>query len=517
MSFFLARLFNQQPIEPVQKAQPFLVSTGRDIVAPDNTPQGDYTLSPLDQRRAEMDALWTAYEKSPWIRKCVKAIARGISKKIEIVPRDPQAEVNGDAIARIQTFLNNLYADPNTPETFEAFIAKALISIVVYGHVACELRTTSGKAELVQGITKALGAKGPELEKAFEQLGFGPMLLPNYEQEVQDAIGAIPEDGLPAYLRVLPTKTIEVVQDAKGNIKQYNQWQNNGKKVIFRPDEIFHLVHPDSFDFAYGESQIANLAILATLDRLIDDRQKNVLSGDAAIDTLFTIQDGTPETIKALAQELVTKYRGSGAQQRFLVAPEGVKVDDLSKSKDGDFLKLKEWIRDEICLTMGVPLSVLGVTDGVAGKGSGADQHMRNYVENVLRPMANHFEAAFNRHIMARFQQCGIDYILKIVLEDADDMTDVVNRINTQVRGGLMTNNEGRKVLNLPSMDGGDVLWVDAKQPTRLADIAEGPIAMNPGSLNPGATGILPNGLGKDQQKAVEKAQQALRSLRKTF
>jgi len=525
---FLGRFFNsQQPIEPVQKAlAPFAVSAGADIIQPDNDVRGDYSLPAREQKRMELDALWRSYEKSPWIRKCVKAIAVAISKKAEIVPRNPQEQVDEQKADRVLSFLNNLYADPNTPETLEAFIRKTVIAMLVFGHVVCELRTTSGKQNLKQKLTKAIEDKfGPELAKAYDNSqGFGPMIMPNYAQEIEDAVGAMPEDGIPAYLRILPTQSIEVIADVKGNIKQFNQWPQNGKKIIFKPEEILHLIHPDAFDFSYGESQIASLSLLAAIDRMIDERQKNVLKGDSAIDTLFTLPEGrdTPENIKRLSQELVTKYRGADAALRFLVAPNGVKAEDLTKGKDGEFLSLKQWLREEICLCLGVPLSVVGESSGTAGKGSGADSHLRNFVEGTCRPIAVHIEAAFNRSIMSRFKAEGIDYILKLVLEDADDMTDIIGQLDTQVRAGLLTNNEARKELNLPPEDGGDVLWVDAKSPTRLSDLAAGPIAMNPQGMNPGALaahGDAPPAPAADakQQKAVEKAQAALRDLRKVL
>jgi HK97 family phage portal protein len=254
------------------------------------------------------------------------------------------------------------------------------------------------------------------------------------------------------------------------------------------------------------------------IDRYIDIRQKNKLASDNSLDTLVTVENATKGVVEAIGRELQTKYGGPNGI-RIFVGDQSIQFNDISKTKDGDFLNEKKLVRDSICLSLGVPLGVLGVTDGVAGKGSGADDHQRNFIENTVRPLVQYVEASFNRHILSMFTNIGIDYVCKFILEDTDDAGPIEQMYDLAVRNGTLTPNEKRAFMNLPRYEGyGDVALVTAGgTATPLPQLENPPPPPAPIVAAPPTAPVDEDEQEKKLSKATADARRSLRELRKAM
>lgn len=192
-------------------------------------------------------------------------------------------------------------------------------------------------------------------------------------------------------------------------------------------------------------------------------RQKSILEDDTSIDSLFVLAETDEENARAVAAGISTQYRQNGiaeGAQRFLVTTSAVQYQDISKSKDGDYLSLKQWVRDEICLALGVPLTVLDVTQGASLNGAGSDNHLRKFVENTVRPFAVYIEAQLNKQLLSRWNAAGVNVLLKLVLEDTDDQTALEQTWDLCIRNGTMTPNEVRALRHMDPVQGGDTAFV---------------------------------------------------------
>lgn len=449
-------------------------------------------------RLNDMAALRYAFQHSYWVRKCLKAIAMAGTKKFEVVPRNPDEEIDPAKKDRILQFLNNL----NDTDSFESFCRKALVNQLVFGSLMAELVTTasiSDKVLIRQSVEKAFGAAG-----------WLPGTLPNYEQEIDDVVGAVAQDGVPFVLRLLLNEEMEIVSDDAGTITKFVQ-HPTGKSYTksFNPNQIFHVVYPDSSSATYGDSQIECLTELMVIDGLIDKRQKYKLMDDNSIDRVVQIENGTQDNCEKVGKQLETVHGGPGGL-RTLVVDKSWEFNDVSKTKDGDFLNQKNFNRDTIAMILGVPVSVLGDTSGNSMNGAGADSHYRNFIEGTVRPLVVHFESAFNRRIMSMFQNIGIDYVVKFVLEDADDQMPMEQMFDIAVRNATLTPNEKRRLLNLePYTDCGDeplVFSGDGATPLKTIE--------NPPAPPPAPAAAAPD---DEVSKASVTAKQALRELRKAL
>ena len=430
-------LKSKPPAPPIEKAQ------GTTLGSIDFAPsRGNYLLSPqFENKREEFGVYWAAYLTSPWVRKCVDLRAQAASKIYRLVPVDGGL-ADANEIEPIEAFLNQ----PNPVDSLETLAFKINRDLILFGVCFVEMQTAEADASVVRSlVTKALTPFSG--------------VVSNIDQEIEDTVGEIVQDGLPTYLRVLPAQQMEVITDKRGNPTQYVQWTDNGERIHFSPDEVLHILHPHSQSPTYGESPMKALARVVAIDSMIDLRQLKILQNDNTIDTIFSVPESSTEEIKKFYEELMNRYRGAGSTGRFLVTTNEVKIEDISKSKDGDFLKQGEDNRDTIAMVLGVPLSMLGVVDGTAGKGSGSDQHARNFSENTIRPFAIHIENIFNRNVIARWGSVGLDYRLEFVIEDADDDADLETMWNTAINNGSLTINEVRLKRGQGPIAGGDIAY----------------------------------------------------------
>ena len=459
--------------------------------------RGSYLLAPqYDNRREESKVYLDGYLNCPWVKPCVDMIARSGAKNWRLVPIDKtKTKIDAAEVEPILSFLNN----PNDVDTWSSLSAKILRDMVIQG--SCILYI--GKTEVDKNAVR------DSVTKAFAPFAGG---IQNIDMEIEDVVGEVAIDGIPTWLKVLPFQQMEIIVDANGHITGYLQWTLDGRRIRFQPREIVHIFHPLSSSATYGDSMLTPLITIMTTDALIDRRQKKILQGDIALDAVFILPDSAnEEDTKRVYEQLNTAYRKNGNEATFFVTSGDLKYENVSKSKDGDFLKQGEDNRNSIAMHLGVPLSVMGDTSGTSSTyAAGSDTALRNFLENTVRPLTNHVEHHMNREVMAAFGNLGLEYVLEYCLEDADDAADVENMYNVAIGNGTMTRNEKRQKMGLDPIENGDVITVTAGAVcSTLNNIINPPITVS-GVSNPDVS-------KPDVTKAIVEARSALRALRKAL
>jgi HK97 family phage portal protein len=462
--------------------------------------RGNYLLAQqYEDRRQESKVYWDVYENSPWAGTCIDLISNAGSKKWHLVPVDKNVKtIDPDTVAPILEFLNA----PNDIDTFSSLVSKIYRDLIVFGSCIMEFRTTSVDKEAVRGV----------ISKAFNAF---TGVIPNIDQEIEEAVGEVAQDGLPTWLKVLPFQQMEVLTDEKGRITGYRQWTVDGGRISYGVGEVIHIFHPKSQSGTYGDSRLKSLIEILTTDALIDRRQKRMLQNDVVLDKLFSIPNATnEEEVKRFYEQMMTQYRQAGSNGNFLVTTEEVKVDDISRSKDGDFLKQGEDNRNTIAMRLGVPLSVLGDTSGTSSTyAAGSDNALRSFLENTVRPLSNHIEHHLNRSLMAHFGNVGLEYLIAFDLEDADDSAAVETMYDQMIRNGTKTINEIRALRGDDPIQDGDTAWIDAKGAMTLDMLLNPPEPVAP----PVPKAPEPPPQDDTTEKAVVELRRALRTLRKSL
>lgn len=398
-------------------------------------------------KMVELETWWKLYSNHHWINTCLNKIAQAGSKSYELVPIDPTkpSDVQDEETEIIYAFLNS----PNPDESFHEVLFKMHRDVMTFGVCFAELQCSDSSEELVR----------PIIEKALSPMA---EYISDVQQQAEDIIGEVVQSGIPAYLRVLPAQQMEVVNDDDGNITSYVQWKANGKKAYFTPDEIVHILHPHAQDPRYGESPLKAIATVATTDILIDRRQKRMIENQLCMDIVVKMPGAAEEEGKRFYEQVNSNYKAQSSNTNIIVTTNDITFENFATSKDGDYLKQADDNMKTICMSLGVPLSVIGVVDGTAGKGSGADSHLRTFIEHTVRTITMKIQNTLNRQVFSRFQAVGWDYTLRIVLEDTEDKTDVINNQINAVHAGLMTVNEARSALSMSPLPNGDDAFIVA-------------------------------------------------------
>jgi HK97 family phage portal protein len=427
------------------------------------------------EKMADFATLEETYVKNPFIWKAVNTICDAASKNYHIVnPVDEKEHTLNNKVTKpIYDFINR----PNVDDNYSSFMFKLFHDILVFGVVFIEYKSSISNPIVANAVTKAM--------KAFS--GINQPL----DQEIQDITDNITIDGIPQLLRVIPANTMTVFFNKQGKISKYEQRINEDKQE-FQPNQILHIVDRRSNDPIWGRSSISPLIKSATKYGLIEQRQIDILQSDATIDTVIVLDTANQSEVERYKKMMDISFRATGAGQRYAVVDKKVEIVDMSKSKDGDFLKERQEIKETIFSTFGIPLSV--VEGAGSSQTTNADENYRVFIENTVRPMVAYVEQILNTKVLSNFQNIGLNYILNMIIEDSDDESDMEIVWTQRIINGTMNRNEYRAKLGEDSIGpDGDVYTIVAPKVgiVKLEDVINPP---------PPVEGAMPNPLQQDVQ-----------------
>lgn len=144
-------------------------------------------------------------------------------------------------------------------------------------------------------------------------------------------------------------------------------------------------------------------------------------------------------------------------------------------AKDAQFIESRTFSVDEVGRWLGVPPHLLGLVEKSTSWGQGIAEQNRGLARYTLKNWTARIEQRLSRLLISPRKIAQFDYTDFI----APSPEDLVTLIISQVNGGLITPNEGRRRLNLPPIEGGDVLRTPAgAAPAPAADPANEPTSL---------------------------------------
>jgi HK97 family phage portal protein len=122
-------------------------------------------------------------------------------------------------------------------------------------------------------------------------------------------------------------------------------------------------------------------------------------------------------------------------------------------------LESRKFQIEEICRIYGVPPFMVGHTEKTTSWGSGVESMGIGFVRYTLRPTLTRFETELNRKLFRQGRKC-------IRFDTADLERADIKTMMEAIRVGLgragerpiITQNEGRRMMRLADMPGGDTL-----------------------------------------------------------
>jgi HK97 family phage portal protein len=191
---------------------------------------------------------------------------------------------------------------------------------------------------------------------------------------------------------------------------------------------------------------------------------------------------------KSLSKEAQTRlkyqfdqqYSGLSNAFKSMVLEEGLDVSNISMtSEDAQFLETRRFQVEDVARFFGVPPHMIGHTDKQTSWGSGVEQTTLGFLIFTIIPWLTRFEQEFNRKLFPRspfYAQFKHQGLMR------GDSSARANYYASGHQNGWLTTNEIRKAEDLPSVPGGDQLYVQ----TNLAPLGKLPVAEP--ALGPGKT-----------------------------
>jgi HK97 family phage portal protein len=205
-------------------------------------------------------------------------------------------------------------------------------------------------------------------------------------------------------------------------------------------------------------------AELVGLDQDIDLYANYIMQNGAKPSGIFATDQVIPDTkykeIASRLKEAWTNMLGSRNQDpskpgQGMLLDQGMKYMpiDMLTLQDAEAAALKLQTMKRICGLFGVPPAMMGIGDS---KYNNTQTQLDEFYKTTMYPIVINVEQKLNQHLLKGYPNLCVRFDTKEFLKGA--VLDQVNFVNSAVKTGIMTVNEAREYLNMPKIEGGDIL-----------------------------------------------------------
>ena len=222
-------------------------------------------------------------------------------------------------------------------------------------------------------------------------------------------------------------------------------------------DDMFVMKQLNPLDpFMRGLGIAESIADEVEIDEYAAKFQKRFFYNDATPPTVFIMPDATPEQRDAFMAGWNKRHKGVENSHTAAALTGNVSVHELGKGegKNLGFIESRVAMRDAVLEHFGVPREIMGITENSNRATADAAQYI--YAKNVLMPRLRNREEAINKQLLPLFS-LGEHYVWRfdsIIPYDKD--FDKAKALDGW-QSGLLMKNEARELLDLASVEGGDV------------------------------------------------------------
>jgi HK97 family phage portal protein len=243
------------------------------------------------------------------------------------------------------------------------------------------------------------------------------------------------------------------------------------KDAELKSHQVLHVM-----DAAWQGSGSFNKGILAVelmgLDQDIDIYANFVMQNGAKPTGLFrtdqVIPDGKFKEIKARLAEAWSSMTGSKSTDlskpgQSILLDNGMQYETIKMLtlQDADAAALKLQTMKRICGLFGVPPSMIGIGDA---KYNNTQTMLDEFYKSTMSPLLINIQQKLKGSLLQGYPNLCIEFQTENFLKGAP--IDQMNYAVAGINAGIMTPNEAREYLGKASIDGGDELKSDNKEPT---------------------------------------------------
>jgi len=254
---------------------------------------------------------------------------------------------------------------------------------------------------------------------------------------------------------------VEVKPDYKTKVNGYEYKPNGWLDTVFTPEEIIHLKYFHPISNLYGLSSSQPVLDSIKLDFYAIKYQTKFFKqgfGGTTYAKLDSKEAVTPTEFERLKSELQIDMAGIDNSHKISLLENTELRSTGVNPKDALLAEQKIMNRNEVLSSFGVPLIAVMLTDEKSSTYNNTTEQMKGWWGVTLTPKKVKIENIMNKKL---FHPMGVHFEfdasgVKAMQADAKLQSEVARNY---VSGGIMTPNEARqKYLNLPEIEGGEVL-----------------------------------------------------------
>ena len=299
-------------------------------------------------------------------------------------------------------------------------------------------------------------------------------------------------DGLPHELTLLRPDRVEIIAGDTFIPKRYEYRVDGKVKMQYDVDpvsgesEVTHIRLFNPCDDWRGLSPLIAAAGGVRQYNEIEKHNINLLRNGARPSgalihapndkngPLIPLTDEQKETLKSDLTQTLSGTMNAGG---IMLLEEGFDFKPMSISpKDMDYENLINQAVKSICLGLGVPHQIGGITEGTTY--NNMQQARLIMLDHRIVPLAEMITSAINKWIVPAFMEDDL-----FVAFDYDEYpamiekrNQIYNNVSQGVKEGIISRNEAREALGRGHVEGGDELWI----PMGLQPLSEDPADMPP-------------------------------------
>ena len=284
-------------------------------------------------------------------------------------------------------------------------------------------------------------------------------------------------DMAPRELHLLRPDRI-VVKGGNNPIPEKYEYMINGRVVEEYPvdqdngfSEVKHIKLWNPLDDYYGCSPLSAAAVEVDQHNLASKHNINLLNNGARPSgaVIFKPKDDqgyavnlTESQRQQLLTDLNNRFTGTGNAGRPLLLEGDFDWREMGLSpKDMDFINLKHMSATDIALCFGVPSQLVGVPDSQTYSNI-AEARLALYEETII-PHLRLIESDLNEWLSPLFgEDLDFCYDIEGIPALAERKRKTYENVVSAVNAGIMTRNEGREVIGLAPIQGGDDIYISA-------------------------------------------------------
>lgn len=230
----------------------------------------------------------------------------------------------------------------------------------------------------------------------------------------------------------------------------------SGLTMTVSVDDMFVMKQLNPLDpYMRGLGVAQSIADEVEIDEYAAQFQKRFFFNDATPPFVFVMPGATQDQIDVFESHWEKKHRGVDKSHRMAAFGRDVRVEKLGDShgKDTGFLESRLAMRDAVLEHFGVPREIMGITENSNRATADAAQYI--YAKNVLTPRISNRGKALNMQLLSMFEDKSLVWEFDPVIPYDKEFNKALAIDGWNV--GLLTRNEARAKVDMPSIKGGDV------------------------------------------------------------